>query len=89
MESKAYNFHNSECCKQRQDFTSFWKLKRNKQTGLHKGAENRMTTDFLTSLEDGRHLKNAFKFLTEYYLQPQTNKQNKLFTKCEEKIKTL
>lgn len=52
-----------------------------KETGLHKGSGNRMTTDFWRALEDRRHLKDAFKILKGYYFQPKTNIQTYTQTK--------
>lgn len=51
-----------------------------KETGLHKGSENRMTTDFWRALEDRRQLKDAFKILKDYF-QPKTNIQTYTQTK--------
>lgn len=58
----------------------------NKETGLHKGAENRMATDFLT-LEDRRHFKNAFKILKSYCFLPKTNIQTSIQTKYLANVK--
>lgn len=63
----------------------------NKETGLHKGAENRLATDFLT-LEDRRHLKKCLQNF-EGILFSTKNKHtnlypNKISIKWEETIKT-